>query len=73
MGRAGDCDVVVSDPETSRRHARIIRRAGQVWVADAGSANGTLVNGVPAGRQPQPVNPGDHLVFGSAGFSLRIA
>ena len=73
VGRATDCDVVVSDPETSRRHARIIRRAGQVWVADAGSANGTLVNGMPSGRQPQAVNPGDHIVFGSVGFSLRIA
>ena len=73
VGRGTECDVVISDPETSRRHARIIRRAGQVWVADAGSANGTMVNGMRAGRQPQSVNPGDHLVFGSAGFTLRMA
>jgi len=73
VGRGTDSDVVISDPETSRRHARIIRRAGQIWVADAGSANGTLVNGVRVGRQPHEVKAGDHIVFGSAGFSLRMA
>lgn len=73
VGRGPDCDVVINDPETSRRHARIVRRAGEIWVADAGSANGTTANGSRVGRQPHRVNAGDHLVFGRAAYSLRMS
>jgi pSer/pThr/pTyr-binding forkhead associated (FHA) protein/tetratricopeptide (TPR) repeat protein len=46
IGRGKNCDIVLNDKKSSRKHA-IIRRSGlQVVIHDLGSANGTLVNGV---------------------------
>ena len=39
-------DVIINDPETSRRHARLdIHPDGTVWLADMGSTNGTSLGG----------------------------
>ena len=46
IGRAPDNGIVVSDPATSRRHARFEQRGQDFLVVDLGSANGTLVDGV---------------------------
>src|SRR3954449_2805460 len=35
------------DAWVSTSHARIFRRDGELWIADAGSTNGTKVNGRP--------------------------
>ena len=41
-------DVIINDPETSRRHARLdIHPDGTVWLADMGSTNGTSLAGTP--------------------------
>jgi hypothetical protein len=45
IGRRTDCDVVVDDPSVSRVHAFLMLFAGQWFVADRGSVNGTHVNG----------------------------
>lgn len=45
VGRAGDADVSVLDPEVSRLHARFESQRGVVYVSDAGSSNGTFLNG----------------------------
>jgi hypothetical protein len=42
MGRDGACDVVISDPRASRRHATINRRENHVVLIDE-STNGTFV------------------------------
>jgi serine protease Do len=44
IGRA-DADVVVDDSEVSRLHAVVRRLDGTLEISDAGSANGTFVNG----------------------------
>jgi len=45
VGRSRDCDVVVSDPNVSRRHIEL-RRGERGWAAiDLGSTNGMKVNG----------------------------
>lgn len=45
IGRDGDCDVVVSNPTVSRRHASITHD-GTTWgIRDDGSSSGTTVNG----------------------------
>ena len=39
-------DVIINDPEISRRHARIeIRADGSAWLTDLGSTNGTSTEG----------------------------
>lgn len=45
IGRSAGNDLVLADPEVSRRHVRVIRRADGFAVEDAGSTNGTFVNG----------------------------
>ena len=47
VGRAPSNDIIIGDPATSGRHARIELRAGNYWISDLGSTNGTLVNGEP--------------------------
>ena len=44
IGREGT-DVVLADPEVSRRHAAIRQLDGGLAIEDLGSTNGTLVNG----------------------------
>lgn len=46
IGRGGECDLVLAESSVSRRHARVLRRGGGIWVEDLGSRNGTFVNGV---------------------------
>lgn len=46
IGRDGDCNLVIrGDSKVSRRHAVIERRGVDFVIKDAGSSNGTIVNG----------------------------
>lgn len=48
----------------SRRHARIFREHGQVYIAELGSKNGTTVGGVPVEDKPCRLRDGDEVRFG---------
>ncbi|WP_427914725.1 FHA domain-containing protein [Ramlibacter sp. MMS24-I3-19] len=63
-----DDDMIVM---LSRRHARIFREAGVVYVADLESSNGTTVNRAAVGPSPSPLNDGDELCFGGV-LSYRV-
>jgi hypothetical protein len=45
IGRSGDCDLTIDDPNISRRHAEVRRVGDAFTVVDLGSTNGTEVNG----------------------------
>lgn len=45
IGRDANNDIVVSDHEVSRKHARLVMQAGGYVLEDLGSTNGTYVNG----------------------------
>jgi FHA domain len=62
VGRLPSCEVVLSDPSVSRRHARLFFRDGSWLIQDLDSKNGTVLNGVRVGRSE--VRPGDLLVLG---------
>jgi hypothetical protein len=62
VGRHHACDVVLSDPSVSRRHARLVFRDGSWVLQDLESTNGTTVNGVRVGRCA--LRPGDLLALG---------
>jgi membrane fusion protein, multidrug efflux system len=55
----------------SRRHARIFRKDGFVYLADLESRNGTTVNRVAIGRAPSKLRDGDEICFGDA-LSYRV-
>ncbi|MDR1412460.1 MAG: FHA domain-containing protein [Actinomycetes bacterium] len=46
IGRDPKAQLFLNDRTVSREHAVIERRDGEVWLRDAGSLNGTYVNGV---------------------------
>lgn len=62
IGRDRECDLVLSNPGVSRRHARLLFRDGTWVLQDLDSTNGTTVNGVRIGRCE--LRPGDHVVLG---------
>lgn len=45
VGRSRQCEVTVGDPTLSREHVRLVVGNDSVQVADAGSANGTFLDG----------------------------
>lgn len=62
VGRDPDCDIVLSHPTVSRRHARLRFRDGHWMLHDLRSTNGTVVNDVAVVRCQ--LRPGDHLQIG---------
>jgi len=71
LGRLPECDVVLNDPNVSRRHAEFRRTADGVVVTDLGSTNGTRVNGVPV-REQQLVS-GDEVTVGSTTLVFELS
>ena len=64
VGRGQGNDLLVeSDEYASSRHARFEPRRDGVYVADAGSTNGTFVNGIRLARERRLV-PGDVVRVG---------
>lgn len=63
IGRADDCDVVLSSGRCSRYHARLVVDAQGATLEDLASANGTFVNGVRVDA-PRPLANGDFVVVG---------
>lgn len=45
IGRDVSNDIVISDAEVSRKHARLVLQAGGYMLEDLGSTNGTFANG----------------------------
>ncbi|HEU5424159.1 MAG TPA: DUF3662 and FHA domain-containing protein [Nitrolancea sp.] len=68
IGRALDNDIVLSEAEVSRHHARIEYQNGTFEVVDLGSTNGTSVNGVPVSRGR--LHDGDVIGLGTARLEL---
>ena len=62
IGRLPECDIVLSDPNVSRRHAEVRRRGNEFVVVDLGSTNGTKVNG--GGVRERRLADGDDITVG---------
>jgi hypothetical protein len=63
VGRASDCDIVLSDVGVSKHHAELILVGSQWQVDDRGSTNGTFVNGERV--QTHVLRSGDRIQIGS--------
>jgi ferredoxin-NADP reductase len=65
IGRNTTCDLVLTSPEVSRVHGRIVYLDGAYYFIDLESASGSLLNGevVPV-EEPRPLQQGDLLQLG---------
>jgi hypothetical protein len=71
VGRQSDCDIVISDPNVSRRHAEIWRTAEGVAVRDLQSTNGTIVNGHRV--TAVSLTPRDEIEIGPQTMRIELA
>src|SRR5438094_723146 len=69
VGRAVTSDVPIYDPTISRRHAEVSLTDGGVKVKDAGSSNGTFLNGARITEAIAAEN--DVITFGKVAFRVK--
>jgi len=65
VGRSRECEIVVDDPNVSRKHAEIEHAADGWAVRDLDSTNGVIVNGRRI-VAPHPLSPGDRMEIGTS-------
>lgn len=70
IGRSHDADLELSDPDVSRRHARLDLARGVLYVADLGSRNGTFLNGKALPDGSIELRPGDELDIGNTRITV---
>jgi hypothetical protein len=63
VGRSRECDIRLTDPNVSRKHAELRNENGAYWVIDLGSTNGLEVNGRRVQRAK--LANGDVIAMGS--------
>jgi hypothetical protein len=71
MGRSRECDIVLQDPNVSRKHAEVRPRGGSWVVADLGSTNGSRLNGQPI-QGSEVIKPGDEIEVGSTQLTFEL-
>ncbi|HYG77005.1 MAG TPA: adenylate/guanylate cyclase domain-containing protein [Planctomycetota bacterium] len=74
IGRHPECEIVLTDPMSSRRHCKVERTPqGNYVVEDIKSANGTSLNGEPL-RPSTPVTlrNGDSIQIGATTLMLKL-
>ncbi len=69
MGRLPECTISFDDPNISRVHAEIRPDGGGFIISDAGSTNGTKVNG--AGISSHRLADGDRITIGATVVEFR--
>src|SRR5262249_46680303 len=62
IGRKGDTDIVLNNPNVSRHHAKVILADEGATVIDLESTHGAFINGVKVARQL--LNDGDQIELG---------
>ena len=68
LGREPQSDIVIAQPEVSRRHAEIMRMASEYVLIDLKSANGIYVNNLKLDRAV--LHHGDVFQIGSCVFQF---
>ncbi|MDD6308144.1 MAG: FHA domain-containing protein [Clostridia bacterium] len=68
IGRGARCEIFIDDPFLSQRHASFIWRNGVCYLQDAGSTNGTFLNGEKVEGDPIELLNGDKIELGQLSF-----
>jgi hypothetical protein len=71
LGRSRQCDIVLGDPNVSRRHAEVRPRGGSWVLTDLGSTNGSRVNGRTV-EHAEVLKPGDEIELGSTVLRFEL-
>jgi FhaA, N-terminal domain/FHA domain len=69
IGRSKDCDIRLTDPNVSRRHAEVRQEGSAYWILDLGSTNGLTVNG--RRQQRAQLQNEDRITVGSTELVFR--
>jgi hypothetical protein len=70
LGRSRECDIMVNDPNVSRRHAELRSDGGRWSVVDLGSTNGIKVNGRRV--EQRELSDGDKLTLGVTDLTFEL-
>jgi hypothetical protein len=70
LGRSREADIVLQDPNVSRRHAELRRDDGGWQIVDLGSTNGIKVNGRRV--DSQPLRQGDQITIGVTDLTFEL-
>ena len=70
LGRSREADIVIDDPNVSRRHAELRQADGGWTIADLGSTNGVKVNGHRV--EQAELSPGDGIVLGTTELTFEV-
>jgi hypothetical protein len=70
LGRSREADIVLQDPNVSRRHAELRRDDGGWQIVDLGSTNGIKVNGRRVDSQQLSV--GDQITIGVTDLTFEL-
>lgn len=68
VGRGRDNDIVLPSDCVSRRHARLEQRAGNLFIVDLASTNGTFINDDAHSIRERQIQRGDRLKIGDTIF-----
>ena len=70
IGRSQQCNVVLEDRKSSRKHSLIKKNGDKYYIKDLGSANGTLLNGDRVDEQE--LESGDQIQIGDTTFTFEM-
>jgi pSer/pThr/pTyr-binding forkhead associated (FHA) protein len=70
VGRSSEAQLILADPEVSRRHASFQSRNGIVYIDDLDSRNGTFLNGKRV-TEAIEVREGDTVDVGTTRMMVR--
>jgi pSer/pThr/pTyr-binding forkhead associated (FHA) protein len=70
IGRAVECDIVITSKRVSREHARLLRDGRRVMLEDLDSTNGTFLNDERI-LEPMELRDGDSVSVGDVKFTFR--
>jgi Protein of unknown function (DUF3662)/FHA domain len=68
LGRSRDCDIQLTDPNVSRRHAELRQEGSSFWIVDLDSTNGIEVNGRRVKRAK--LADGDTVILGTTALTF---
>ncbi len=73
VGKRSQCDYVLKKSDVSRLHAMITDKAGDVYLTDKDSTNGTFVGGNRLSpEEPMKLSDGDFITFAGYGFTVSF-